>query len=439
MNRHALTTILLATCVASVAHAQWNVPSPPVYVTPDHADAIYKAGETIRWTVDWQKEGDVPSGVRYTLRSGGQKEIGGGELTFSGKTAHFDATLDEANTILATVSWDGGGPGKQSFGGAVVEPFKIQPAAAEPDDFQSFWDGKLAELKKIAPNPQLVDGESGNPAVKYAKVTLDNINGTKVQGQIARPASGEKFPAILVLQYAGVYPLQKGWAVDRAKDGWLALNIEAHDIAIDEKPDYYAKLNGGELQNYWKIGNTDKNTSYYLRMYLGVAQSIAYLQSRPDWDGKTLVLMGGSQGGQQTLAGAGLCPDAVTAALPFVPAASDNWAESIGRHSGFPFWWNQVDNRDADAVRTTSKYFDPVYFAKRVKCPVLTGTGLRDDLAPPSSVLAVYNQITSPKEIVILPKAGHVDEKGSQQPYQDKVYGTWLPALKRGEMPAIAK
>lgn len=436
--KRRLFGILCVALAASAASAQWNVPSPPVYVTPDHADAIYKAGETIRWTVDWQKPGDVPAAVRYTLKSGGQKEITSGELKFEGKTAHFEARLDEPNTLLATVSWDGGGPGKQSFGGAVVEPFKIQPAAAEPSDFQSFWDGKLAELRKIAPNPRLVEGESGNPDVKYAKLTLDNINGTKVQGQVARPASGEKFPAVLVLQYAGVYPLQKGWAVDRAKDGWLAVNIEAHDIRIDGPPDYYAKLNNGELQNYWKIGNTSRETSYYLRMYLGVVQAIEYIKTRPDWDGKTIVLMGGSQGGQQALVGAGLCPDVVTAALPFVPAASDNWAESIGRHSGFPFWWNQVDNRDANAVRETSKYFDPVYFARRVRCPVLTGTGLKDDLAPPSSVLAVYNQITAPKEIVILAKAGHVDEKGSQQPYQDRVYGAWLPALARGEAPPVA-
>ena len=440
MKRTSALTILLAAIagVAAQARAQWNVPSPAVYVTPDHADGIYKTGEPMEWTVEWKLPGDVPEHVKYTIKSGGEKQVREGELTFEGKTAHFESMLDEPNTVLATVSWNGGGPGKQAFGGAVADPFRIQPAAPEPADFETFWQGKLDALKAIPPNPQLTDGESGNPSVKYAKVTLDNINGTHVQGQIARPVDGEKFPALLILQYAGVYGLPKNNVVDRAKDGWLALNIEAHDIPIDEKPDYYNKLNGpgGALNNYWKIGNTDKDTSYYLRMYLGVAQSIAYLKTRPDWDGHTLVLMGSSQGGQQTVVGAGLCPDDVTAAVPFVTASCDTWAESIGRHSGFPFWWNQVDNRDATAVRETSKYFDPANFAGRIKCPVYAGCGLRDDLAPPSSVLAMFNQIPgTTKEIMILPKAGHVDEKGSQQPFNQREYGAILPALRTGATP----
>ena len=43
--------------------------------------------------------------------------------------------------------------------------------------------------------------------------------------------------------------------------------------------------------------------------------------------------------------------------------------------------------------------------ARQIKCPVLIGCGLRDDLAPPASVLAAANVITSPKELIILPIA----------------------------------
>jgi len=169
----------------------------------------------------------------------------------------------------------------------------------------------------VPPNPQVAAGESGKSGVDYWKVTLDNIRGTHVNGQIARPTKGKKFPGLLILQWAGVYPLQKGWVTDRAAEGWLALNVLPHDLPIDNPEQFYKDQYNGPLKNYWMIGNEDKDTSYYLRMYLSCVRALEYLKSRPDWDGKKLVVMGTSQGGQQTLVLAGLQPDAgITAALP---------------------------------------------------------------------------------------------------------------------------
>jgi cephalosporin-C deacetylase-like acetyl esterase len=244
---------------------------------------------------------------------------------------------------------------------------------------------------------------------------------------------------MLILQWAGVYGLQKPWVTNYAAQGWLALNIEPHDIPIDEPEQYYKDLYAGPLKNYWMIGNQDRDSSYYLRMYLSCVQGLQYVQSRPDWNGKTMVVMGQSQGGQQTIALAGLHPDGITAAMPFVPAACDMYAPSIGRASGFPVWWNQTwGDRDAKKVREASKYYDPCNFASRIKCPVLTGTGLQDDLAPPASVLAAVNQITSPKRLIILPWSGHDNVRGSQDAYNHERDQIWLPALARGEQPPIA-
>jgi cephalosporin-C deacetylase-like acetyl esterase len=438
--KRSVVLLCIALGVLAARSQVWAqvAPPPSVTVVPDHADGIYNADDFVHWTVTWVKDENPPATAKYVLKSGGEKEIGTGPLTFDGKTAHFDSTFSEPNSVLAVITWDQT-PTDRGIGGAIAGPYQIQAAADEPADFDAFWKTKLDDLKQIPPTPVLTEEDGDKPGVKYAKIMLDNINGTHVQGQIARPAAGEKFPALLIPQWAGVYALQKSWVTGMASGGWLTMNIEAHDIPIDNPPAYYKQLygKGGALENYWKIGNTDKDKSYYLRMYLSVCQSIEYLKTRPDWNGKTIVVMGTSQGGQQTLVAAGLYPQTVTAALAFVPAASDNWAESIGRHSGFPFWWQQVDNRDANAVHQTSKYFDPVYFARRIKCPVLCGCGLRDELAPCSSVLAAFNQIAAPKQLVILPRAEHQDENGTQAAYTNIAYGQWLPALAKGETPPV--
>jgi pimeloyl-ACP methyl ester carboxylesterase len=60
--------------------------------------------------------------------------------------------------------------------------------------------------------------------------------------------------------------------------------------------------------------------------------------TRADWDGKTLVVMGGSMGGQQTLAVAGLRPGRISAVLVCVPAGADTNGDLHGRKAGYPNW-----------------------------------------------------------------------------------------------------
>src|SRR5688500_17629138 len=426
-----MVCVLSATLVADATAQQ-------MVVSADRASGVYGVGDTVRWTVAWKGEGPAPA-ARYVLKSGGLTEVDKDELTFTNNVANLESKFDAPNTMLLEVTWEPKGPASRAFAGAVAAPEKITPAAPPPEDFDAFWKAKLEELAKVPANPKLEQADGGKPNVNYWKVTLDNIRGTHVNGQVARPEKGEKFPALLILQWAGVYPLQEAWVTDRAAEGWLAMNVLPHDLPIDNPESFYKEQYDGPLKNYWTIGNDDPDKSYYLRMYLSCVRALDYLKSRDDWDGKTLVVMGTSQGGQQALALAGLRPDSVTAVLPFLPAACDMLAPDVGRASGFPNWYVQTwGGRDAKKVREASRYYDPVNFAPKIKCPVLTGLGLHDDLAPPSSVLAAANVISALKEVIILAKAGHQDERGSQKPYNDRAYGAWLPALRQGKPPPLA-
>ncbi len=113
--------------------------------------------------------------------------------------------------------------------GAAVAPRKLQPVAPKPGDFDAFWKAKIAGLEAIPENAVLTPGESYSPDVDYATIQMDHVNGTHVYGQLAKPKTPGKHPAILVLQWASPpYPLQKPWVIELAKQGWLALNIEPH-------------------------------------------------------------------------------------------------------------------------------------------------------------------------------------------------------------------
>src|SRR5438105_5239652 len=153
----------------------------------------------------------------------------------------------------------------------------------------------LAVLETVTGNAKLTPVDDGDAKVEYFTITMDNIRGSKIQGQIARPAGKKDLPALLQVQYAGVYPLSRDWVVNHARNGWLSMNILAHDLPIDEKPEFYKEKSEKELRDYPIQGSDDREKSYFLRMFLSCYRAVEYLTKREDWNKKALVVHGGSQ------------------------------------------------------------------------------------------------------------------------------------------------
>lgn len=437
LRRAAIFTFAVA--LPSVAPAALQVPAA---VFTDHTNGIYRAGETVHWSVRWRGE-DSPPAVNYTIKLGDFKTIDEGELHFKNSQAELATQLDAPGSVLLEVKWTAVGAGAdgkdvhwRALGGAVASPEKIGLSAERPADFDAFWEARLKDLEAVPANPQLTAADGGNPDVNYWKITMDNIRGSKIRGQIARPKSGEKFPALLIVQWAGVYGLHKDWVTRRAAHGWLALNIEAHDLPIDESDDFYEEKSATSLRNYPAIGNDGRETSYFLRMYLSCYRAAEYLANRPDWNGRTLVVMGDSQGGLQTFVTAALHPK-ITAGLALVPAGCDMLGPDAGRKPGWPFWISNAKGKELEKVRQASRYYDVANFASQIKCPMLVGLGLIDETCPPAGVFAALNQVTAPKEVVVLPNSGHQDYDGSQAPFRKRREEAWLPALRDGKPPPI--
>ena len=425
-NRSFVVCIVALTLLrVAWAHAQ-------LAIAPDRTNGVYHVGDIIRWRVEWSGSNSAPP-VRYTLKRGGWTEAGQGELTFSsGSVARLETPCSVAETFLLEARWSSAeGKESRAIGGGVVEPERIGLSAPRPVDFDAFWETKLEELARVPANSQLETVDSGRANVGYWKITMDNLRGSHIHGQLARPAQGGKFPALLIVQWAGVYALQKAWVTDRAAEGWLVLNIQPHDLPIDQDEEFYRQQFAGPLKDYWAIGNDDRDTSYFLRMYLSGYRAAEYLTQRPDWDGKTLVVIGSSQGGMQSLMSAGL-PPPITAALANVPARCDLLGPNAGRAPGWPQWFTRVEGKDAAKVREASRYYDVANFAPRIKCPVLVSVGLLDETCPPAGILAALNRISAPKEIVLLPKSNHQGDGNTQAAYNHRCYNVWLPALREG-------
>jgi cephalosporin-C deacetylase len=401
-----------------------------LHVRVDHADAKYQAGELATFSVSIS--GADPSGVSdadFVIKKGGYTEIARGIVALPNGT--FQGSLNEPGTLLAEVKAKVGGKDVRGLAGAAFSPEGIRRSAPRPDDFDAFWAAKIKELNATPANPVLEPGLSVKPEAEYFKITMDGFRGTKIHGQLVRPKREGKFPALLILQWAGVYALDKWWATLPASEGFLVLNISAHDLPIDEQPEYYTTQSAGPLKNYTAIGRDDREKSYFLRMYLSAYRAADYLTQRSDWDGHNLVVAGTSQGGLQTIMMAGLHPK-VTAAMANVPAGCDQSGILGGNACGWPALAMWLKGEEQKRVLDVSRYFDCMNFAPNIRCPLLVSVGMIDETCPASGIFATVNQTKGPREIVILPLSDHQGKNNAQKPMMDRM-SAWRQAILKGQ------
>lgn len=402
--------LLLALSALPLSAQKAAIPEQLVF-TPDHASGVYEVGQTVGWTVT---PGPTPPtyAYRWTIRRNNASVLKEGKLDLSSGKAVIEIVADQPEMIYVAVEayaepasapaadvahFEGGNTGRNTglyAVGAAVAPGKIGLSTPRPADFDAFWEGKLAAQARIPINAALTPVGTEVPGVTLQMFRLDAL-GSQAHGYVARPAAEGRYPAVIQLQYAGVYALNAGAVAKRAAEGWLVLDVDSHDKLPSEPA-------GTVPRNYREVGNTDRDSSYFLNMYLRDSRVLDYLLTRPDWDGRTVVLMGGSMGGQQSLALAGLRPDRISAVLVCVPAGADANGDRHGRKAGYPNW--PSDNAD---VMRTSLYFDTVNFASRIKAPVLAGFGFIDTISPPAGVWTMINQVPGPVEALPMIEAEH--------------------------------
>ncbi|MGH8291262.1 MAG: acetylxylan esterase [Steroidobacteraceae bacterium] len=443
IRRDVLRAALLACTVLPFA-AVLAAGEPQFVFTPFHPDGIYALGEKVGWTVTPAPQTPPPKGrFSYTIKSNDLDGVKTGSFALRAGSATIETTFDRPAMLYVVVDYQAGFPPSLSraqyaevnrdltallerrdpalksllgkypgyqlvhpefpFGafaenpvatlGAAVAPTLLGPSVPTPVDFDAFWARQLARLRRIPADPRLTPMTTSQPGVKLFRVRLDSM-GSHVEGYLAMPDRRGRFPALIIYQWAGVYPLDTAWATDRAAEGWLTLDVDSHDLPPDQGT--------GVPADYPTIGDRSRDSSYFLEMYLRDTRALEYIRSSPRWDRRTVVLTGTSMGGQQSLVTAGLNPGKVSAVLVNEPSGADSNGDLHGRRAGYPNW----DSSDPRIMRT-ALYFDTVNFAPHITAPTLVAMGLIDTTAPPVGIWTALDEIPAPKEAVPMIESDH--------------------------------
>jgi len=235
--------------------------------------------------------------------------------------------------------------------------------------------------------------------------------GAPVSGYFARPqgANARSLPAILMVHGAGVRSAGLDftrWATQQG--GMLAMEINAHGIPNGREPEFYKNLADTTLLRYSTSGRDDREKNYFVGVFLRLLRAIDFLTLQPEWDGKTLIVYGSSQGGYQALAAAGL-DSRVSFICAGVPSGCDHSGMVVNRISGHPKLVTMVNGKPVEAELNAARYFDGMNFAARATTQGAAVTvGFIDVICAPTSVYAAFNALAGPKKLHADVLAGHV-------------------------------
>ena len=389
-----------------------------VSVVPDSADWSYAIGAPARFHVTVTRDGHALSGasVRYTCGPEQMPPVVDRTVTLANDGFAIDGgTMKEPGFLRCAATTSVDGREYRSVGTAAYAPEKIEPAVENPPDFDAFWAqakealAKLPVDARLTPKPDLSTAKADVYHVSLQNVGSNPAGGTsRFYGILAVPKAEGRFPALMNPPGAGARPYRG--LVDVAERGYVTLQVGIHGIPVDLEPEVYDSLLFGPLaawQGYGTFNLDDRDRYYYRRVYLGCLRANDFLVGHPKWDGKNLVVTGGSQGGALTITTAGLDPR-VTALAPYYPALSDLAGYLKGRAGGWPHLFKEEkDGHRTPAKIRTAAYYDVVNFARRVKAPGLYSWGWNDEICPPTSMHAAYNVVTAPKELLLAVETGH--------------------------------
>lgn len=394
-----------------IGFAQSRPPHPiQVLVSPDKPDWHYAIGEEAKFTVRVLKH-QVPINDVEVIYSVGLEKMPAtnkGNLKLQNGTGEVKGSLKQPGFLRCEAKVTVDGIAYRGLATAAFAPEAIEPTQTLPDDFWDFWDKAKVDAAKVPLDAKLTLLPARcTEKVNVYQVDLQNFEtGARLYGILAKPKKEGKYPAVLSVPGAGIRPYSG--IVDLAEEGIITLQIGIHGIPVIYETGLYDDLRTGALKNYQFSNMDDRDQYYYKRVYLGCVRAIDYLYSLPEFDGNTLAVWGGSQGGALSIVTAAL-DNRVKYLVSLYPALCDLTGYLHGRAGGWPHMfneWNAPFMAKEEKIKV-SAYYDVVNFARSIQVPGFYSWGYNDETCPPTSYYAAYNQINAPKELFLVQETGH--------------------------------
>lgn len=281
-----------------------------------------------------------------------------------------------------------------------------------PKDYEQYWESAIAKMKALEGNVTMTKADFQVPIATCYDLTFIGVGGAKIYAKCVIPKSKGKKPG--VVRFHGYTMGSDDWAelVKYAALGMVVANMDcrgqggySEDIVPIKGPSLFGHIVRGVQDNPDKL--------LYRDIFLDTAQLAGIVMDMEEVDETRVAAVGGSQGGALTIACAALEPriKLALAVYPFLCDYKRVWEMDLAKDAfnGIHDYLRRFDPRHehVDEFFETLGYIDLQHMAHRIKAEVIMVTGLMDTICPPSTQFAMYNKITSKKDVIIYPDFGH--------------------------------
>lgn len=282
-----------------------------------------------------------------------------------------------------------------------------------PDDVDAFWDEGVQEMEALGSGCELEHALSLQNAECY-HLWFKGMGNARIHAIFVRPKSVQK-PLPAVVRFHGYWG-NCGSFFDLLP--WVSAGMCA--ASLDCRGQSGLSEDSGHV-----VGNTlhghiirglkeeDPRKLYYRNVFLDTAQLARIVMAMDCVDETRVGAYGGSQGGGLTLACASLTPtlNRAAAQYPFLSDYRRVWEMDLDvcAYSELRDYFRFFDplHQHETEIFTRLGYIDLHHMTHRIRARVRMYTGLLDNVCPPSTQFAAFNQITAPKDYHIYPDFGH--------------------------------
>ncbi|MEX1118443.1 MAG: alpha/beta fold hydrolase [Terrimicrobiaceae bacterium] len=298
--------------------------------------------------------------------------------------------------------------------------FGINP---KPADFDDYWSRAIEELNNTPPEPELIPADAlGTRHTETFDLFFNGVGGARIYAKYLRPRQPAK-PGPAVLLFHGYTGSSGDWH-DKLSFVSEGLCVAALDCRGQAGRSEDAGVVKGNTHHGHIIRGLDDSPEKLLfrQIFLDTVQLARVIASFPE--STDLYCMGGSQGGGLAIACAALEPkiSRCVSIFPFLSDYQRVWEMDLAKdaYSELRTFLRAIDplQQRREEIFETLGYIDVHHLAPRIKANVLMALTLMDNICPPSTQFAVYNNLTTEKDAAIYPDFGHEGLPG----FQDRAF-----------------
>ena len=293
---------------------------------------------------------------------------------------------------------------------------------SRPADFDSYWQGTLAELAGLpaAPEVQEIPLRSADFATAYG-VKLTSIGPYRLYAYLSIPHGDGPFPARYYLpRYGSVVDLVPQGTANGQRREHVTFAICVRGQRLADQP--YASSFPGLLTD----GIEDPAAYVYRGIVADCVRGVEYLASRPEVDETRVAAIGNDL----ALTTAALCP--LVTHLVCSPALLYATADVAPRTSAYPLeeindYLRRYPTR-REAVHRTLSYFDLRWFGSRVQATTLIMAGADGSALDAAALDPLIRSIPGDTEVHKAEHSGYRDGRYSEE-WMSRQFGMAEPSL----------